>query len=106
MEYLLFIAIVLALIEWRDVKQNNRYHEIEKLLVDSFKRLESDASAGIENCNRQIADLKEEIAPLAEFLMKAHTDLATIVQEYELNGIPLHLRRGIPEQPFDAVEGL
>lgn len=106
MEYLLFIAIVLALIEWRDVKQNKRYEAIENQLAISNAAIVSILEKHAKKVSEDFHALSAEIRPLKEFLDKAHTDLGTIVKEYEINGIPMHLQRGGKMPEFDAVEGL
>lgn len=53
--------------------------------------------------SKHMAELKDEIEPLKVFILKAHTDLDTIVKEYEINGVPLGYDRG---KKADFVEGI
>lgn len=106
MEHLLFIAIVLALIEWRKVEQNKQFKAIEAQIAGGQAAIKCLVDSHRASISTELALLRQEIAPFGELISKAHADLAMIVKEYELNGIPIHLRRGIPEQQFDAIEGL
>lgn len=106
MEHLLFIAIVLALIEWRKVEQNKQFKAIEAQLECGLLSLRSLVDEQKKFMAKEFVLVRAEIGPSIDFLTKAHGDLGMIVKEYELNGIPIHLRRGIPEQQFDAIEGL
>lgn len=52
---------------------------------------------------KELHALTEELQPLKDLIVKAHTDLSTIVNEYEINGVPLGYDRG---KKADYVEGL
>lgn len=105
MEVLIGLAIILAFNEWRDFKFGKRI----QLLETHFKRLSrqlhfvGDLAQKIEANNQSLAAQRAELAPIYEFLHKAHTDLETIVKEYQVNGVPLGYERG---GQFDHVEGL
>jgi hypothetical protein len=106
MELILAIGIILAVNEWRDYKNNRRYKKLEleiKRVNRQFYSVEKFARL-LEQNNNEVIILKNDLEPVKEFIAKAQVDLETIVQEYELNGIPLHLQRGNPK--FDMVEGL
>ena len=105
MEHLVFIAIVIALIEFKEFKQNRRYKAIQQGVEILRVSMEVQISKQGMHTEQAISALRSEITPLAEFLTKAQTDLSTIVQEYEVNGVPLGYQRG-NNQKFDLVEGL
>ena len=50
-----------------------------------------------------LVNLKNEVSLMQDFIVKAQTDLDTIVKEYEINGVPLGYDRG---KKADYVEGL
>lgn len=49
--------------------------------------------------------IDESRAEAKEFIIKAQADLATIVNEYKINGIPLGYHRKPVEEIYDSVEG-
>lgn len=105
MEVLIGLAIILAVNEWRDHKAKKE----RKLIEAHVKRLSrqlhfvGDLAEKIEANNKAIHAHRQELAPIYEFLHKAHTDLETMVKEYQVNGVPLGYERA---QHFDHVEGL
>ena len=107
MEILIGLAIILVVNEWRDHKFNKK----TELVLAQIKRVNrqmiyiSEFSKELKAIDARISSLSKDIVPLQEFITKAHTDLDTIVNEYEINGIPLGYDRG-NKATFDAVEGL
>ncbi len=100
MEYALLALIILfvgglfgfAILIWREIHNEKRFASTHKDLVE-FRQIISG----------EVEKLREEIALQRDFIVKAQTDLATIVTEYEINGVPLGYDRG---KKADFVEGL
>lgn len=105
MEILIGLAIILAFNEWRDVKGKSRFNELKREIEEMKIRQEALflIAKSFEDMQVSLKNINSELEENKEFINKAHTDLETIVKEYEINGIPLNLRRG---QNFDMVEGL
>ena len=90
----LFVGGILALVGiiWREYMLIHKYNVMEA----QVKRIEDVVILEIQK-------MTEQMEPLSGFIAKAHTDLETIVKEYEINGIPLGYDRG---KKADYVEGL
>jgi hypothetical protein len=99
----IFFALIVGWIEWKSyqVQKQNKINEanikaLHEAIIDFLK------------CTKEIKDgqilIQESLNAQSEFILKAHTDLGTIVKEYEVNGVPLgYDRKG---GKFDYVEGL
>jgi hypothetical protein len=107
MEILIGLGLILAMNEWRDYKFNRRHRLIEALLKQTMRKLHyvGDLAEKIEANNKAILETKKDLEPVKEFIHKASIDLQTIVQEYEVNGVPLGYDRG-GNRHYDMVEGL
>lgn len=100
MEYVLLSLIVLfigglfgfAILIWRETQIEKKFGQIHKDLTEFRRLIDSD-----------FIKVTEQLNSYQEFIRKAHTDLNTIVQEYEINGVPLGYDRG---KKADFVEGL
>jgi hypothetical protein len=106
MEILIGLGIILAVNEWRDYKSKQKFKLIENRIKKISRQLHfiGDLSAKIDSNNALIQANRKELEPIKDFISEAHTDLKTIVQEYEVNGVPLGYDRGKPN--FDMVEGV
>lgn len=102
--FLFFIAIVLGIVEWRDSANRRRYKAIEAQFKRHARQMEQRVARAQAGTDASLAKLQASLEPINEFIAKAHTDLHTIVQEYEINGVPLGYQRKAPH--FDMVEGL
>lgn len=88
----LFIVIYTEMREHRHKQLWDRMSEdCRKLRLGEHimsRRLQSQDNA-ISKLEATIKDMASKLDKQSQFIDKAHTDLATIVQEYEVNGIPL-----------------
>jgi hypothetical protein len=107
MEVIVGLAIIIAFNEWRDVKARKKAEALDARLLELSNRLlfTDQLANKIEEQRVEIAHLRAELEPMREFIAKAHTDLQTIVQEYEINGVPLGYDRG-KRPAYDVIEGL
>lgn len=108
MELLIGLAIILAFNEWRDYKFNRKHKALELQIKQIARKLHffGDLAEKIDATNAEIEKLRAPMVAAQEFISKAQLDLQTIVNEYQVNGIPMGLQRGTPEQHFDAIEGI
>lgn len=92
----LFIVIYTELREMRHRKLWDRMAEdCRKLRLGEHimaKRLQSQDTA-LSALEGTLKGMTERMEKQAAFIDKAHTDLATIVQEYEVNGVPMAVDR-------------
>jgi hypothetical protein len=97
-----FFALVVGWIEFKSYRYEQRHKQSE---ADIIKVV--DNVSGIFNCisalHKNQVEMMKSLEAQSEFINKASTDLQTIVNEYEVNGIPLGYDRG---KKFDMVEGL
>lgn len=107
MEIILVLIFVVAFNEWRDIKAKRETKRVEAKLVALSNQLVfvGELAERIKENSGAIAALGQGLEPLKEFINKAHTDLDTIVKEYEVNGVPLGYDRG-SKAKFDMIEGL
>lgn len=115
MELFLGLGIIVAISELREWRQ----HKNTCRIVDAFEALElsnkletlkiDEFGKSIEKVIKNIEDLQLRVHALNEMLQdqkdkieKAEANTATILKEYELNGIPLGLQR----KNADYIEGL
>jgi CRISPR/Cas system-associated exonuclease Cas4 (RecB family) len=115
MELLIALAIIIAVAEIKDFKQTKKLQEISSAhsaLYDNYRasRLEIEALKSMIAANQKNVDgvgmkvdaVIERVEELKEVSDKAEVNTATILREYELNGIPLGYQRRNP----DMVEGI
>jgi CRISPR/Cas system-associated exonuclease Cas4 (RecB family) len=119
MEFLIGLAIIIALSELREWRQANRAKNLNRQ-VRSFARgltavtaelkvLEAQLGLVNEKADRGFKEFAEArvIADEAKaFSERASIDLATIVNEYKVNGVPVGVSRRPDRRNFDMVEGL
>lgn len=105
MEFIIGMALILAINEWRDFKSSGRFSVLKKEIEEMKSRQEALflVAKSFEQIQLEFKKLNEQLLAQSEFISKAQVDLATIVNEYEVNGIPLGYDRG---RKFDMVEGL
>lgn len=107
MEIILVLIFVVAFNEWRDIKARQKAKHIEGKLSDLSDRLlyVGTLAEQIKANSEAIKAIGSDLEPVKAFINKAHTDLDTIVKEYEVNGIPLGFDR-TGGKHYDMVEGL
>lgn len=75
----------------------------EFYLQKRLKAHEAEMAKFRDDIKEALTKIAAETEPLKAFLLKAHTDLDTIVKEYEINGVPLGYDRG---KKAEFIEGL
>jgi hypothetical protein len=119
MELLIALVLIVALGELKEWRQERRAKTLSRQ-VRAFARALSGIKEEIKVLEGRLGLMSEKAdqgaAAFAEarqlsdearaFADKASVDLATIVNEYKINGVPLGLRRGNQSVSFDMVEGL
>lgn len=101
MEYLFFIAIVLALVEYRDFKAKTRYRAIESQLKRTTRLIQAQISEDKKGIHLELAKVQAALTPLDEFVRQAHQDLGEVIKE-----VKSQEQVGLREVPYDTVEGL
>lgn len=114
MEQTALIAIILMIgfCEWREFKLRAEMaklsDELSKFALASYARMDQmeskfhEIDKSLTIIVSSVSEQSQRLATNAEFIHKASVDLATIVQEYEVNGIWLGKDRN---QNVDAYEG-
>ena len=115
MEALIAIVVIIGLMEFREYRQLKKLEDILKTqneLLEDMVALDSNDIAmqeivsklGLEVSKATTAatETLEVARQTRELVEKAEANSATVLREYELNGIPLGLQR---KQP-DYIEGL
>ncbi len=119
MELLIALVLIVAISELKEWRFAVRMRKQR----DHLTQVQADIAALFDYCRRQgamteddrlvLAGLKiqglqlaDSLAHASEFIRRAETDLATIVNEYKINGIPLGYKRGNQKIEGDFVEGL
>ena len=115
MELLLALAIIIAVAELKDWKQQKRVSEI----LSHVDKLSQEIAFNKEAVHQAIAEIKfnksltegtqyklsavmEQLEDYRTKIDQVESNTATILKEYELNGIPLGYQRKNP----DFIEGL
>lgn len=115
MELLIGLAIVLAMSEWREYRAkqgvkrlaaeiNRQKRVIDKLLERQSKlhMLVQESSEASHQACKQAIEAKSALFENQDKLATIHSNVETILKEYEINGIPL----GYQRKTYDIVEGL
>lgn len=95
MEALLAFIGVMIYMEFREYRLRRQLRTVF-MRVSSMKRGQKSLGALLDQVHTNqasqqiiISKMAETIQAQAEFIVKAQSDLATIVNEYEVNGVPL-----------------
>jgi methyl-accepting chemotaxis protein len=109
---LLAIILMIGFCEWREFKLRSEMarlsEELGRFSVSAYSRMDqmakkfNEIDKSLTLIVSSVSEQSQRLASNAEFIHKASTDLATIVQEYEVNGIWLGKDR---KQQVDAYEG-
>lgn len=98
----LFIVVYTEMREMRHRKQWDRMSEdCRKLRLGEHimsRRLASQDTA-LTRIADELKATKEKLDTQSQFIDKAHTDLETLVKEYEINGIPMGMDRTGGKRP-------
>lgn len=88
----LFIVVYTEMREWRQREAWKRVTEdCRKLRLGEHimsRRLQSQDTS-LSKVEKAVSEMSDRMDKQMAFIDKAQTDLATIVQEYEVNGVPL-----------------
>ncbi len=98
----LFIVIYTEMREYRHREQMKRIDENSRKLrlgEHVMSRRLAAQCATLEKLDASIKALSERADVQAKFIDKAHTDLETLVKEYEINGVPLGYDRTGGKKP-------
>jgi len=108
MEFLLAVSVLITLNElreWRFSKHVSKLNDsLEKVLkeLEEVSRSSKITQSLIESSNKNFSVITDEILYIRQAAEKSEANSATILKEYELNGIPLGYQRKNP----DFIEGL
>lgn len=98
---LLAIILMVAFCEWREFKLRAELKSLSEKL-EKFSEVSMARQEKLEECVEDLDDMTQNWLQVHDFMSKASTDLATIVQEYEINGIWIGKDRN---RGVDAYEG-
>lgn len=101
MEYLLFIAIVLALVEYRKYQGTKEFRDVQEMMKSHCSLVTRAMESQRKETAEKVETLRLTILPLEEFIKQAHSDLGAIVKEQGTQE-----RMKLQEVQYDTVEGL
>lgn len=115
MEFFIALAIIIAITELKEFRLTKKLDRLNRKLESSTKLLHMiqnqlsvaketiDANRNaISELGKKISSISDQLNELRPIIEEAHANSATILKEYELNGVPLGYQRKHP----DFIESL